>query len=295
MLGQFARKISLPKSIIFGALWLSIYTGPATELTYAEGWKQLDESTLFFESQVPGESSPIKLWFYLPRIRKGKIPCVFIAPAGSKMFHGMNLTAEDRKEHLPYVKRGFAVVAYELEGALAENAGPGETIKATKAFKASQGGVLDGKRAINAALSSLKEIDQNRLFAAGHSSAGTTALALAASEARIRACAAFAPCCNLKEFFGGAIANLNLMAPGFSSFISSFAPDSNTNKLKCPVLIFNAADDDVVSPAEIKSYVAKLQVSNKSVKTVTVASGGHFNSMIDQGIPAAIQFFQTLK
>lgn len=261
------------------------------QMACAQGWQRIGNDVLLYEGKVNGVTSSIKLYYYLPAKRVGKIPCVFIAPAGSALHHGMNLVGDDQKEHLPYVKSGFAVVAYEIEGPLPN---PAETINAAKAFMAAQGGVLDGKRAVSSALVTLKDIDPNRLYAAGHSSAGTTALALAAADPRIKACAAYAPCASLTKHFGADLQKLDGFVPGFRMFIRKFSPDSNTASLKCPVFLFNAADDDVVPPGDMQSYAARLKATNKSVKTMTVPTGGHHDSMINQGIPAGIQFFRSL-
>lgn len=265
----------------------------SVEPAAAAGWSEIEPGTLFCEATTNGVGGPIKLWFYLPKTRKGKIPCVVIPPAGSRMFHGMSLTEGDRPEHLPYVRAGFAVVAFEIEGPLSEPASDAKIAAAARAFMKAKGGVSDGQVAINTALSYLSDIDPLRIMAAGHSSAGTTALALAAADKRIRSCSAFAPCTNLPAFFGAQSAVLEGMVPGFRSFIQSFSPSSNCAAIKCPVFIFNAADDDNTMPAEINSYVQVLKRTNKAVTVKTVPTGGHFDSMIEKGIPAAIEFFRS--
>ena len=68
----------------------------------------------------PGQSG--RLWLYLPKPPHGEIapkslPCVLLAPAGSNLLTGMKLAADDRPEHLPYLKAGFAVLAFDLDGA----------------------------------------------------------------------------------------------------------------------------------------------------------------------------------
>ncbi len=258
------------------------------------GWQLVEPGVLFYEGSTQGSSSPIKLWYYLPVNRKGKIPCIFIAPAGSDLCHGMGLAAADRPEHTPYVKAGFAVVAYEIEGACPEGASNAQTFASARIFMKANGGVNDGKAAINAALTTLKDIDANRLYTAGHSSAGTTALALAASDPRIKACSAFAPCCDLPAFFGQDMAVLKMAVPGFDSFVRGFSPQSNTASLKCPTFIFNASDDDNVKPSEINAYVQALKRTNKSVTSITVPSGGHHDSMQKIGIYEAIKYFRSL-
>ncbi|MBY0549295.1 MAG: prolyl oligopeptidase family serine peptidase [Candidatus Obscuribacterales bacterium] len=267
--------------------------GAGLQPAVGAGWSEVAPGILFYEATAKGVSGPIKVWLYLPKTRKGKIPCVVIPPAGTRLFHGMSLGAGDRAEHFPYVRAGFAVVSFDIEGPLGEQASDAQIVTATRAFMNAKGGVVDGQLAIDSALNSLKDIDSSRIMAAGHSSAGTTALALAASDKRIRACSAFAPCTNLQAFFGAQTALLDRMVPGFKSFMQSFSPGSNTGALKCPVFVFNAADDDNVKPAEVSSYVQSLKRTNKAVKALTVPNGGHYDSMIQQGIPAAIEFFRS--
>ena len=50
------------------------------------------------------------------------LPCVLITAAGSNLVKGMDLSDGSRGEQLPYVRAGFAVVAYELDGAAAASA-----------------------------------------------------------------------------------------------------------------------------------------------------------------------------
>ncbi len=75
----------------------------------------------FYDIQIEGSGPgrPMNLNLYLPagRHEPHSLPCVFIAPAGSGD-HGSLIDESDRAEHLPYVRAGFAVAAYELSGAL---------------------------------------------------------------------------------------------------------------------------------------------------------------------------------
>lgn len=53
------------------------------------------------------------------------------------------------------------------------------------------------------------------------------------------------------------------------------------------------ADDDDVAPLDrLSAYVDKLKKRNKRVQFITVASGGHYDPMIEAGIPGAIQWIQ---
>ena len=65
------------------------------------------------------EGTPRKIWVYFPKGKlPEKLPCILIDAAGSRLFHGINLTEGDSAEHYPYAAAGFAVVAYDISGPL---------------------------------------------------------------------------------------------------------------------------------------------------------------------------------
>ena len=57
-------------------------------------------------------------YLYLPPGKHApkSLPCVLIAPAGSTCWRAWTLGDGDSPEHMPYVKAGYAVLAYELDG-----------------------------------------------------------------------------------------------------------------------------------------------------------------------------------
>ena len=120
---------------------------------------------------------PMELWVYLPNpLPAGKLPCVLIAPAGSRLFHGMSLDAGDRVEHLPYVRRGFAVVAYQLDGKMQDRPTDAQARDAIEKFSDAHAGIDNAAAAINYIDAKIPQIDPKRIYAVGHSSAGTLAL-----------------------------------------------------------------------------------------------------------------------
>jgi len=56
----------------------------------------------------------------------------------------------------------------------------------------------------------------------------------------------------------------------------------------------SALNDTNVPSSSVQSFGTLLQQTNHRVKVVTVNAGGHYQSMIDRGIPAAIDFLQSL-
>jgi len=137
--------------------------------------------------------SAMQIWLYLPEGAHAprSLPCVLIAPAGTRLLYGSNLGLDDQPEHLPYAHAGFAVLAYELSG----NAMPmartfGDFKEPVTEFMAADGGLDNARAAIDWLLANVPEVDPQQLYAAGRSSAATMALNLAAADSRIRAVAA---------------------------------------------------------------------------------------------------------
>lgn len=234
-----------------------------------------------------------KLWVYLPQDAKaGATPCVVIAPAGTRMFHGLGLAEGDQAEHTPWVKAGFAVVAYEIESRFEQTMSNKVLIGNIKDFLAAKSGVSNGKAAV-AFAKSLPQVDADAIYAVGHSSAGTLALQLAAEDQRIAAAAAFAPVPDLEAHFGDEGPEmLDKLVRGSAKKLFSRSPHKQVSKLRCPTFLFVAEDDDVAPLDRLSTYVDKLKKRNKRVQFTTVARGGHYDPMIEAGIPGAIQWIQ---
>lgn len=244
------------------------------------------------------ESEGIKVWVYYPKsIISEKLPCVLIGAAGSRGFHGMNLVEGDSAEHYPYAEAGFAVVAYAISGPLEGEAAEDEQqfIAATKAFLKSKGGISNASAALAYASEKHSFIDPKRVYAVGHSSAGTVALSLAQESTGIRGCIAYAPVVDLKQKFGQAALrifsdrDLNL-----EGYINDHSPMENIGKIKCPLFLFTAKDDSAVPPAALRLYVQKLQEAGKKPEYKEVETGEHYDSMIKEGIPAGIAWLKKL-
>lgn len=257
---------------------------------------RLQPGVLFHEVSVPHPEGNTRIWLYLPEkpVAK-KIPLVVIAPAGSRLFHGMALGEGDRPEHLPYVREGWAVLSYDLWGHMeGDNPSDTELIAAARAFQMSDAGVICARAALDYTLARVPSIDRQRIWTAGHSSAATTSLLVAARDPRIDACAAFAPCTDVPGRIGEALPYFDAALPGFRSFIERTSPDRNLTGLKCPVFLFHAEDDGNVPVSESATFAAKLPPANPRVNFVRVPSGGHYESMVRQGVPMAIQWFKRL-
>lgn len=256
---------------------------------------ELEPGVYFYETSYCDSSGgvPTRLWVYLPKNRTGDIPCVVIAPAGTRLFHGSDHGDGERPEHLPYVRKGMAVIAYNIDGPLGDDESDAQVTAAASKFRNADGGILNAQSAISYA-SRLKGIDASRIIVAGHSSAGTLALQVAEHNPKVKACIAYAPATDVVKRVGLIALGFESKMPGFSGFIGDISPITHTADLKCPTFIFHADDDENVTAGSLKPFITKLKKTNNSVTYMQVLSGGHYDSMVTQGIPAAIEWLGRL-
>jgi dienelactone hydrolase len=258
----------------------------------------LEPGVLFHEVTLPREQPTRKLWVYLPeRAGTEKLPCVFVAPAGSNLFTGNALGEGDRPEHLPYVRAGFAVVAYELDGPLPETPEPADAqvVEAFNSFRAAEAGVSNARMAIDYALAKIPQVDPEKLYAAGHSSAATLALLVAEREPRVKACAAYAPVTDIEAHLGAAtVRTLSSGLKGFREFARGNSPLTGAAHLRCPLFLFTADDDSVVEPAQSARFAAAVGQLNPAVTYRRVPGGDHYDSMINEGVPSAVEWLRGL-
>ncbi len=235
-----------------------------------------------------------RLWVYTSKgMAKGKNPCIVIAGAGSHLFDGMLLSEGDQPEHIPYVEQGFVVVAYDVSGASADG---DRSLKKVyvQDFMAANAGVNDGKRAIDYAVKNIPEVDPNRIAAVGHSSAATLALALAENDSRIKACAAYAPAVDVIGYLsdGNMLSKVESSVPGITDCLQKYSPLTGIERLTCPTMLFHAKDDSTIKEGPIASFAQTLKSQNPRSMFIEVESGGHYDSMIYEGIPAGIAFLK---
>ena len=259
--------------------------------------QKLEPGIMFHEVIFPRKGAATKLWVYLPEDQtQTKIPCVLIAPAGTRLFHGNTLGSGDRPEHLPYVRAGFAVVAYEVDGPLADDPSEEAMLVAARDFKNAEAGLVNASAALDYALAKIPQIDPGRIFTAGHSSAGTTSLLVAEREPRVRACVAYAPVSNVEKFLGqNVVASLSAVMPDYPEFLKRTSPHAGFKNLRCPLFLFHAEDDGNVAIAESEEFAEEVGKSNASVTFVRAAKGGHYDAMLNEGIPKAISWLKGLK
>lgn len=242
----------------------------------------------------PGQSG--RLWVYLPvgEHAPGSLPCVLIAPAGSNLLCGMGLGAADQPEHYPYAESGIAVVAFELDGPLENIEAPQaeEMMAAYDEFSAAGAGIVNARNAFLYASTQIPEVDPQRIYIAGHSSAASLSLLYAAHEPRLAGAIAYAPCTDLVGRYGLAGYQLALVLPGCRSFLAAASPINHVKTIRCPVFLFHAEDDSNVPIAESRRFAEQLRNAGGTLSFRTVATGDHYNSMIEQGVPQAIEWLR---
>jgi cephalosporin-C deacetylase-like acetyl esterase len=166
-------------------------------------WKKLsDQGHQVATTRLHGGHESDRLILYRPPVTPGEtVPCIVIAPAGTRLFHGILLGKGDSEEHLRYLAAGFAVVACEIDGPLSE-AQSGDSkamVAAAKKFQAAKAGIRNMREALDVT-ETLPWVNKKRIFVAGHSSAATLALQTAAFEQnRIAGCIAHAPEVNVTK------------------------------------------------------------------------------------------------
>ncbi|HVX84633.1 MAG TPA: hypothetical protein VH253_07440 [Phycisphaerae bacterium] len=228
----------------------------------------------------------------VPQHPRRPTPCIFVAPAGSPCITGKALTDADLPELLPYADAGFIVCGYSLDGNLPDGASNAQFAAAAEKFQRADAGLLNLRRALDFVTAREPQADPRFFFAAGHSSAGTLALTLAAREPRIKAVAAYCPVVDILAFNHSAISSLDMIHPGSASFARDVSPLSLAGHMTAaPIFLFGSYQDQVVDPRSFDPFVAAVQSAHGRIVTSTVNRGDHYRAMIDSGIPQGIAFF----
>ncbi len=273
-------------------------TGPLTEIQPGITFQEIRlQPSQPLNAGRPGQRG--RLWIYMPtRVHQpGSLPCVFITGAGSNLITGASVGEDSRPEHIPYVQAGFAVVAYELDGDVPDlsKASEQQILQASRQFLAAQAGLVNAKIALDYALKHLPQVDPERIYAAGHSSAGTMALLFASSEPRVKGCAAYAPVYDMNARFDATKRTMiSRVVPSGARFFNELNPANLSQGLNGPVFLFQALDDTNVVPAMNDNAANQLRSKGKKVTYVKVTNGGHYQSMISDGIPRAIEWLKGL-
>jgi dipeptidyl aminopeptidase/acylaminoacyl peptidase len=165
-------------------------------------------------------------------------------------------------------------------------------LKSAREFRDARAGLNNAKAALDYLLAKAPEVDPNRIFIAGHSSAATLALLVAEHEPRLKGCASYCGVSDVEERLAWAIPIFDRAIPGYRGFLRFSSPKTHVEKLKCPVFLFHAQDDANVPVTQTTAFADMLKKTNPDVTLDTSARGGHYRSMIDAGIPRGITWMQ---
>ena len=271
-----------------------------------DGWKIVEASrSVRLEPGVRFEAYRIKppelpvyeVWIYRPDPAAAEpVPLVIVPPAGGSLVAAPQLTVGDRPEHLPYVRAGFAVVSFSMHGQLGDDPSDEEFMRAAQDFRAGRAGLDNARSALSVALARIPNVDTERVFAAGHSSAGTLVLLLAAYDRRVRSVVAFAPVPDAEAFVGPDLVDaLERAMPGHLDFLEWSSPATHVSAVSVPIMLFHAKDDRVVPYADVAAYARALRAAGAGSELIAVETGGHCDFMVHSGIPRGIAWLKMTK
>ncbi|MBL8817792.1 MAG: prolyl oligopeptidase family serine peptidase [Planctomyces sp.] len=254
--------------------------------------------TSFQSPGSPGGSTQLQVYMPPGNHAQRSLGCILVAPAGTNLLMGNMIDDSSyHDETLPYAEAGFLTIKYSIDGGIADvdNANDAQMVDAYRQFRDARYGVTNTSRAIDFALS-YAEVDPNRIYVAGHSSAGTLALLAAEHDPRVKGCIAYAPCADVESFHADLHSDF-FVRQVFRDikFVSKdSSPTTYQSRLNCPVFLFQAADDSVVSVTETRQFAEQVRAHNPQVEYAEVPSGEHYDSMIQQGIPRAVLWLMKL-
>lgn len=80
--------------------------------------------------------------------------------------------------------------------------------------------------------------------------------------------------------------------PGYSEFLRRASPLAHVGNLRCPLFLFHAKDDRATPITRSEKFADEAKKVNPYVTFIHVTSGGHYYSMIEEGIPQAIRWLK---
>ena len=83
-----------------------------------------------------------------------------------------------------------------------------------------------------------------------------------------------------------------LVFPDMRNFTVRSSPITHAGRLTHPVFLFQSLDDSRVAATETRDFANKLKAQGTPVSHQEVRTGGHYDSMIEEGIPAAIRWIK---
>ena len=238
-----------------------------------------------------------RLWVYVP---PGKHPprslaCVLMAPDRYSPLVGTALNELDEDKQIPYVKAGYVVVAYEIDGRNdAEFSDDVGHKRQFEAFKNSCGGVVNARNALEYALHRIPEVNPRKVYAYGMGFGGTTALLFAAHEPRLAGVLALEPIVDTPANLGAVILRAgSVNQPDLVDFATQNSPHTHVARVKCPVFLFFEDEKlPLIAPQipQAKVFVNQLKKAGTDA-TLTIVEA-EFNGRKDEGIPPSIEWLK---
>jgi dienelactone hydrolase len=235
------------------------------------------------------------MYLYLPegQHQPKSLPCILHTGAGTTLLQGVELEGEGNPpEYIPYVKAGYAVLLYDMDGPVYDDEDVEEMREAFQAFKGSRAGLVNARNAIEFLLAKVPEVNPAQIYSSGHSSAATHALLLAEHEPRLAGVIAYAPAVDLPKWFAPRLGVLRLLMPGVVDFVTQSSPSTHVSRLKCPTFLFQAEDDSICDVAETQIFADQLKAQGTDVTFIRVPTGDHYDAMVNEGLPAGVKWLQ---
>jgi dipeptidyl aminopeptidase/acylaminoacyl peptidase len=105
--------------------------------------------------------------------------------------------------------------------------------------------------------------------------------------------AAYAPVWDVPGFLGHELVrDLNELIPGYRQFLQWSSPASHMRDFDVPLMLFHAEDDQVVPYEDVLVAVGRARAAGMELEFHSVKFGGHYDSMISNGIPTGIRWMQ---
>ena len=246
------------------------------------------------DNDEPLPGSQMDMILYLPSgaHERGSLPCVMIAAAGTTLLEGNGCYDESyQSETIPYVKAGFAVLGYSLDGPLESDKPTNrESREAYKKFRAAHAGLVNSRNAMEFLFQKVPTVNRDRIFTAGHSSAATLSVLFAEHESRLAGCIAYAPCVDVEKRLADYVSNplIEVLLPDVEQFVRQESPLRHFQTLKCPVFLFHVEADTNAPFEESQKFAALLTAQGTHCQFESVPDGDHYNSMLEEGIPRGI-------
>jgi dienelactone hydrolase len=267
-----------------------------------------DPEVMVYQVAFPRATNVSRFLVFLPtQPAKPKLPCIFVAPSATAPLYGQTIDEETVVywHYINYVKAGYAVIAYDVDGYIDQIGRINETslvtqpdkvvINSLKAYKASDAGVLNAKLAIDYAVARLPQIDPDAMYTAGSGAGGTLSLMVAATDKRIKAAIAYSPTTDVPKQYGSLVETISKAVPGYKEFIDRSSPHHNIEKMNKPILIFHDDRLTETSLEDTTNFVALVKKNNPLI-SLTHDQDKEFpngDGMTSTSITQAIEWLNT--